>query len=198
MGAAALSLAGRENEITLRFADEPAAPSVRDMLVRHFNAPETSSLGRWFDAAAGLLDITRRMGFEGQAAMLLEGVAERHGAVPADPSLFSITCDNELDLTALAMRVGDERDTGRGAALFHATLAAALAEWVAQSAQPLGLTTVAGGGGCFLNAILARGLHDALAMRGIALYQAHAVPPNDGGLSLGQAWVALNDQNGAR
>jgi hydrogenase maturation protein HypF len=197
MGAAALSLAGRENEITRRFVDEPAARSVRDMLVRHFNAPETSSLGRWFDAAAGLLDITRRMGFEGQAAMMLEGAAERHGAVPADPSLFSITGDNELDLTALAMRVGDERDPGRGAALFHATLAAALAEWVVQSARPLGLTTVVGGGGCFLNAILARGLHDALGMRDIALVQAHAVPPNDGGLSLGQAWVAMNALNGA-
>jgi hydrogenase maturation protein HypF len=198
MGAAALALAGRENETERRFADEPAARSVRDMLVRHFNAPETSSLGRWFDAAAGLLGVTRRMSFEGQAAMLLEGAAERHGAVPANPSLFSITGDNELDLTALAMRVGDERDAGHGAALFHATLVAALAEWVAQSARQLGLTTVAGGGGCFLNAILARGLHDALGTRGIALCQAHAVPPNDGGLALGQAWVALNDLNGAR
>ena len=70
------------------------------MLVRHFNAPETSSLGRWFDAAAGLLGVTRRMAFEGQAAMLLEGVAERHGAVPADPSLYSIDRGNELDLDA--------------------------------------------------------------------------------------------------
>jgi len=198
MAAAALSLAGRENEIARRFADEPAARSVRDMLVRHFNAPETSSLGRWFDAAAGLLGVTRRMSFEGQAAMLLEGAAERHGAVPADSSLFAITGDNELDLTALAMRLASERDVGRGAALFHATLVAALAAWVAQAAQELDLRAVAAGGGCFLNALLARGLHDALDSRGIALYQAHAVPPNDGGLCLGQAWVAMNDLNGAR
>jgi len=198
MGAAALSLAGRENEIARRFAGEPAARSVRDMLVRRFNAPETSSLGRWFDAAAGLLGVTRRMSFEGQAAMLLEGAAERHGAVPADASLFSITGDNELDLTALVMRLADVGDTGRGAALFHATLVAALAAWVAQAAQELDLDAVAAGGGCFLNALLARGLHDALALRGIALYQAQAVPPNDGGLSLGQAWVAMNDLNGAR
>jgi hydrogenase maturation protein HypF len=196
MGAAALSLAGRENEIARRFADEPAARSVRDMLVRRFNAPETSSLGRWFDAAAGLLDVTRRMSFEGQAAMLLEGAAERHGAVPADSSLFSITGDNELDLTALAMYLADERNVGRGAALFHATLVAALAAWVAHAAQEFDLKTVAAGGGCFLNAVLARGLHDALDSRDIALYQAHAVPPNDGGLSLGQAWVAMNTFDG--
>ncbi len=50
---------------------------------------------------------------------------------------------------------------------------------------------VACGGGCFLNAILARGLRAALAARGIAMLEAMAVPPNDGGLSLGQAWVAL-------
>jgi len=198
MGAAALSLAGRENEIARRFADEPAARSVRDMLVRRFNAPETSSLGRWFDAAAGLLGVSRRMHFEGQAAMLLEGAAVRHGAVPADTSLFSITGDNELDLTALVMRLADERDAGRGAALFHATLVAALAAWVAQAAQEFDLDAVAAGGGCFLNALLARGLYETLNLRGIALYQAEAVPPNDGGLCLGQAWVAMNDTNGVR
>jgi hydrogenase maturation protein HypF len=91
------------------------------------------------------------------------------------------------------MRLADERDIGRGAALFHATLVDALAVWVTQTSQNLNLGTVAGGGGCFLNAILARGLHAALNSRGIALVQAQQVPPNDGGLALGQAWVALAD-----
>jgi hydrogenase maturation protein HypF len=198
MGASALSLAGRDNEIATRFAAEAAAPSVRDMLVRRFNAPETSSMGRWFDAAAGLLGVRRRMSFEGQAAMLLEAAADRHGPVAADSSLYVIDAAHELDLTALVMHLADMRDVGRGAALFHATLVAALAAWVAQAAQERNLATVAGGGGCFLNAILARGLHAELEARGIALHQAHAVPPNDGGLALGQAWVALNDPIGVR
>jgi len=153
-------------------------------------------MGRWFDAAAGLLDLKRRMAFEGQAAMLLEGAAERHGAVAADPSLYAITPENELDLTALAMRLADERDIGRGAALFHATIVAALAAWVTPVARKHGLTTIVGGGGCFLNAILARGLHAALRRRGLALLQAHALPPNDGGLALGQAWIARQDASG--
>ena len=198
MGAAALSLAGRDHEIPMRFADERAAASVRDMLARRFNAPETSSMGRWFDAAAGLLGLMPRMTFEGQAAMLLEGAAERHGSIPADRSLYSINAENELDLTALAMRLAEERDIGRGAALFHATLVDALAAWVTQASLNLNLSTVAGGGGCFLNAILASGLHLALGSRGIALVQAQAVPPNDGGLALGQAWVALADSRGDR
>jgi hydrogenase maturation protein HypF len=189
MGAAALALAGRGDEIEARYDDEPAAATVAEMLARGFNAPETSSMGRWFDAAAGLLHVKRRMAFEGQAAMLLEGIAERHGAVPADHSLYTIGHGNELDLAPLLMRLAGERDAGHGAALFHATLVAALAQWVARAAAECGLPTVAGGGGCFMNAILARGLRAALAQHGVRLLEAQAVPPNDGGLSLGQAWV---------
>jgi hydrogenase maturation protein HypF len=84
------------------------------------------------------------------------------------------------------MRVGDERDPGLAAALFHATLVAALADWVTRAAEALDLTQVAGAGGCFLNAILARGLRAALAARNLTMLEA----PNDGGLALGQAWVA--------
>ena len=190
MAAAALALAGRGAEITARFADEAAAASVATMLQRGLHAPETSSLGRWFDAAAGLLGVTRRMAFEGQAAMLLEGLAERHGAVQAEPALATIDADNQLDLAALALRLALETDAGRGAALFHATLVAALADWVARAAEVQQIQTVACGGGCFLNALLAGGLRRELAARGITLLQAQAVPPNDGGIALGQAWVA--------
>ncbi len=197
MGAAALALAGRFDEIERRYADEPAAATVAQMLARGFNAPQTSSMGRWFDAAAGLLGVQRRMAFEGQAAMLLEGAAERHGTVAADPSLYAIGGGNELDLTPLLMHLADERDTGQGAALFHATLVAALAAWVERAALERGLTAIAGGGGCFMNAILARGLAAALARRGLALLEAREVPPNDGGLALGQAWVARLVAGGA-
>jgi hydrogenase maturation protein HypF len=55
---------------------------------------------------------------------------------------------------------------------------------------------VACSGGCFLNALVARGLSDSLSAMGIAMLEAHAVPPNDGGLSLGQAWVARHAVRG--
>jgi hydrogenase maturation protein HypF len=190
MAAAALALAGRDADILRRFAAEPAAPMVARMLARAVNAPETSSMGRWFDAAAGLLDVKRRSSFEGQAAMLLEGLAERHGAVSADPSLFAITADNALDLTPLVGRLCTVADPAFGAALVHAVVVAALAAWVGKTAREQGIATVACGGGCFLNAILARGLRAALSATGITMLEAQAVPPNDGGLALGQAWVA--------
>ena len=195
MAAAALALAGSHAEIAARFAGEPAAFTVAEMLARNVNAPQTSSMGRWFDAAAGLLEVRRRSAFEGQAAMLLEGLAERHGAVAADPLLFALTAANELDLVPLAARLALERDAAFGAALFHATVIAGLAAWVARASRKHGITTVACGGGCFLNAILARGLSEALLAAGIAMLEAHAVPPNDGGLSLGQAWVARETGN---
>jgi len=191
MAAAALACCDRSAEIERRFHDEPAASTVAAMLARGVNAPETSSMGRYFDAAAGLLGVRRRMAFEGQAAMLLEGLADRNGEVAADPALFAVTASRQLDLTALLARLADETDPGFGAALFHATLVAALAEWVSSAAQACGIGKVACAGGCFLNAILARGLRAALAARGITMLEAMAVPPNDGGLSLGQAWVAI-------
>jgi hydrogenase maturation protein HypF len=190
MAAAALALVQRGGQIPSRFATEPAAPLVARMLAQPLNAPETSSMGRWFDAAAGLLDVTRRSSFEGQAAMLLEGLAARHGPVPADSSLFALGPGHELDLSPLVARLCTVDDAGYGAALFHSVLVAALASWVGAAARKHGLTTLACGGGCFLNAIVAEGLRDALATMGITMLEAQAAPPNDGGLALGQAWVA--------
>ncbi|MEO8675369.1 MAG: carbamoyltransferase HypF [Casimicrobiaceae bacterium] len=191
MAAAALARCGRGDEITRRFDDEPAAPIVAAMLARGVHAPPTSSMGRQFDAAAGLLGVRRRMAFEGQAAMLLEGLADAHGAVNALDAGFMIAAGNVLDFSPLLARLADERDAAFGAALFHATVIEGLAAWAARAARAEGLATVACGGGCFLNALLARGLRAALAARGLAMREAMAVPPNDGGLSLGQAYVAL-------
>src|SRR5207247_188030 len=127
------------------------------------------SMGRWFDAAAGMLGFCRRMSFEGQAPMLLEGRAARYGAIDADPALFRINEALELDLAPLVLRLAGERDADRGAAFFHATLVVALAEWVTRAARSRNVRVIACGGGCFLNAILARGLRAALASRGIAM-----------------------------
>jgi hydrogenase maturation protein HypF len=190
MAASALARIGRSEEIVRRFGDEPAAATVAQMLARGARVPATTSAGRWFDAAAGLLGVSRRMAFEGQAAMQLEGLAEAYGPVAAEPGLHAIDAAGTLDLTPLAVRLAAIEDAPFGAALFHAVLVEALAEWVEASSRRTGIATVACGGGCFLNAILARGLRSALTRRGIAMLEAAAVPPNDGGLALGQAAVA--------
>ena len=62
---------------------------------------------------------------------------------------------------------------------------------VAAAARAQRLETIVCGGGCFLNHILSRGLVESLTRRGFNVLLARQLPPNDGGLSLGQAWVAL-------
>lgn len=189
MAAAALHALGRPGEIACRFADEPAAPTVATMLSRGLNCPLTSSAGRWFDAAAGLLGVKRRMSFEGQAAMLLEGLAARQGPVAPQADAWRIE-SGILDLHPLLARLAEERDAARGAATFHATLAAGLMDWLVQAASREGLDTVVASGGCLLNRILSQALLAGCAREGLRLLLAGELPPNDGGLSLGQAWVA--------
>jgi hydrogenase maturation protein HypF len=191
MAASALHRMGRDDEISRRFA-MPAADVLRQMLEQGVKAPATSSCGRLFDAAAGLLRIRDVTSFEGQAAMLLEGLAERHGEVEPLANAYVLAADGTLDFLPLLAVLADMPDPAFGAALFHATLAQGLAAWVTQAAAHGGVKIIALGGGCFLNAILSRNLHDALTGAGLTVLAAHQVPPNDGGLSLGQAWVAIN------
>lgn len=195
MAAAALFQIGRGDEIARRFPNQAAAAQLHQLLERGLNTPKTSSLGRCFDAAAGLLGTREVMAYEGQAAMLLEGLAE--GAEEGAGELFTLSCKlkresvDVLDLLPLLAYLADEKDAARGAALFHATLASALTDWTQRAAREQSLTTVALGGGCFLNHILSRALKQQLGARGFTVLEARQAPPNDGGLSLGQAWVAM-------
>ena len=194
MAAAALHLLGQVETIPARFANEPAAATVTQMLQRTINCPTTSSAGRYFDAAAGLLDLRRRSTFEGQAAMLLEGLATRHGAVTPLAEGWRIAADGTLDLRPLmqTLATAPPQASGLMAARFHATLAAALLDWVVQAGRRTRLQTVVAAGGCFLNRLLSSALRSTLPSRGIRFVEARNLPPNDGGLSLGQAWVALH------
>ena len=190
MAAAALCALGRGDEIVKRFTDEPGAATVATMLARGLNCPQTSSAGRLFDAAAGLLGVSRRTTYEGQAAMLLEGLAARHGELPPLAADWRLD-DGVLDFRPLLASLTAMNDPAAAAAAFHATLVAGLADWVAWGAARTGIDTVAAAGGCLLNRRLAAGLRRACATRGLRFVEARALPPNDGGLSLGQAWVAM-------
>ena len=189
MAAAVLHRLGRADEIATRFADQPLAAQLPHILTKGLNTPLTSSLGRVFDAAAALLGIRHLASFEGQAAMLLEGCATRH---QGEAMLWADGWRIEhgvLDLLPLLGRLTDWSGPAEvAAAAFHRTLAAALQDWVqavAPGQQPLALS-----GGCFLNALLVSHLQALFSPTGRPLLFARAVPPNDGGIAHGQAWVA--------
>ena len=152
MAAAVLFQLGRGDEIAQRFPDQPGAQTVAAMLQRNLNCPITSSTGRLFDAAAGLLGVNEAQAFEAQAAILLQELAHNQGEVAPLEDGWQIAEDGVLDFSPLLAVLVDcpreNNSAGYGAALFHATLAAGLAEWwnVPPAIQHC---HVALGGGCF-------------------------------------------------
>lgn len=193
MAASALHALGRAEEIQRRFVGQRAF-AVRQMLESGVHVPQTSSAGRLFDAAAGLLGVREHQAFEGQAPMLLEGLADAHGPEQPLPGGFRLAEDGSLDFLPLLAAIADDNDAGRAAAVFHATLAAGLARWVLGFSERHGVPRVVFGGGCFLNRVLASALGLGLREAGLEVFQASQVPPNDGGLSLGQAWIAIHSE----
>jgi hydrogenase maturation protein HypF len=194
MAAAVLHELGCNAEIGERFADGGAI--VGRMLAQGINSPYSSSMGRAFDAAAGLLGLCDRMRYEAQAAMLLEQAAtrhiEQHGWPEPMMDGWRLGPDGQLDLLPLLASLIDASDVDRAAARFHATLVTGLADWVGQAAQTCKLRTVAWGGGCFLNSLLSYGLRQNLEQAGLTLLAPRRLSPGDASIAVGQAWVALN------
>lgn len=212
MAASVLHACGRSAEIPAFLAKHfPRRDGklLTTMLERGLNCPPTSSLGRLFDAAAGLLGLRAEARYEGQAAMELECIAASYGAVQAMPDGMQLN-QGIADFTPLLSRLADCDDQAYGAALFHATLAEGLACWVNAVAQGDFLNAIPQedflrgalhqqktakiviGGGCAMNAVLMTALRQALQENGLTVFEAQQAPPNDGGLALGQAWVARN------
>ncbi len=186
MAAAALHALGRDAEIADRFANQRHAGQIAQLL-QPPGAPMTTSAGRLFDAVAGLLGTSAVQRYEGQAAMELEARVRR---VQIDRAGWSIE-DGIVDLRPLLARLAAPGlNAIDGAELFHGTFAAAMVDLVTRAARAHGLSAVALSGGCFLNRVLTTEMRAGLLAAGIQPLIARAVPPNDGGLSLGQAWIA--------
>jgi hydrogenase maturation protein HypF len=151
----------------------------------------TTSVGRLFDAAAALLGFTREISFEGQAAMWVEHLAR--GAQPAKAYPFTFT-DEELDFRPLLQSVIRDRQAGRNIAeiarSFQRGVAAGLCEGSLLLCREHGLDTIVLSGGVFQNELLLEDVKDMLQDSDISAWTNHAVPPNDGGVSLGQAALA--------
>ncbi len=187
LAAVMLQMLGRGHEIERRFAAQPDAARLIAELAGSGAGRRSSSLGRLFDAASGLLGFRQMQIYRDQAGLLMEGAAEGFGEAPALSAGWRIA-NGQLDLLPLFDYLADETNPARGAAVFYATTAAALTEWVC-SVVPAG-ARIAAGGGCLQNQVFAGELRSRLSQRGLHLMEARRVPPSDGGLALGQAWVA--------
>jgi len=195
MGVAALAALDRAGEAASYFPDQPLAGRLAQALSAPCVTGMTSSMGRLFDAAAALLGLRTRQSYEGQAAAELESLVASPVALSGGFRIAEGVLDFRPLLTVLTELRGDAR---AGAELFHGTVIAGLAAWIADAVAMTGVTTVALGGGCFMNRVLAEGLVSGLRDLGLTPLLPHAVPANDGGLSFGQACIARLRTAGGR
>jgi hydrogenase maturation protein HypF len=151
------------------------------------NAPPTSSAGRLFDAVSALLGIRDEVTYEGQAAIELEYAAD-----PTDLGSYAVAfIDGQLQVSALVRALADELLRSVPvpvlAARFHNSLADAVLAVCQHLRAEHQLSTVALSGGVFQNALLVSRCLDRLEPAGFTVLTHRQVPPNDGGISLGQS-----------
>jgi hydrogenase maturation protein HypF len=185
MAAAALHRMERDDEIIRRFSEMRGMSLIVEMLRRGVRAPLTSSCGRWFDAAAALSGIGLVARYESEAPMLFEGLVRAPRVLEGAWSIDRGVLD-PLPLLEATM----DMDPADAADAFHGTFAAAVAAWAIEASEARGLSTIALSGGCMLNGALVASLVPRLQAAGVTVLRPRALPPGDGAISLGQAWVA--------
>jgi hydrogenase maturation protein HypF len=170
-----------------------AWPDVLTLARRGVNAPVTSSAGRLFDAVAALLGVRDSINYEGQAAVELEQLAatSRRDPYPAaitDGRPLTVAGSDLIRAAAEDLLAGVPREVI--GSRFHQGVAAMIGEACGLLRERSGLGTVALSGGVFQNLLLLGTVVDLLEGRGFRVLTHSRVPPNDGGISLGQAVVA--------
>lgn len=169
-------------------------PVLTRMLARGVCAPATSSAGRLFDAVASILDLKQMISFEGEAAMAVESAAEAaDSTLPVTLPDITVCQDNGILIADWRVTILAIVDAVRGgtsatsvASAFHRVLAALIADIATRTDCRQVLLT----GGCFQNARLLHVAISYLHSSGVEVYWHHRVPPNDGGLAVGQAAYA--------
>ena len=168
--------------------------TLRGMLQRRFNSPLTSSVGRLFDAVASLVNLRQQLQFEGQAAMDLEFATdgfetENFYRLPLVAGRGLPVLDWSPLVEEILRDAGGGVSVGEMAAKFHN----ALAEAVVAVAKTVGEPRVVLSGGCFQNRHLTERTVKRLRAENFQPYWHQRVPPNDGGIALGQVYAARND-----
>jgi hydrogenase maturation protein HypF len=152
-----------------------------------------SSMGRLFDAVASLLGVRQRIDYEGQAAIELEALAESMGDTAGPELRLAVRRDGVIDPAGMLRAMVSALRAGVLpavlAAEFHRAVAVAVTEAVLEAAGPVRLVGLTGG--VFQNVLLLGGCRQRLQQAGFEVLTHHTVPPNDGGLALGQAAIAV-------
>jgi hydrogenase maturation protein HypF len=181
----------RKNAAPVAAFSAPELATLKTMLAKKLNSPLTSSVGRLFDAVASLINLRQQIRFEGQAAMELEfaldGVeTEERYELPLVTRHSSLVLDWSPMIEAILVDVQQGVGVGIISARFHN----ALAESIVAVAKRVGQNRVVLSGGCFQNRYLTEHAVRRLQAEGFRPYWHQRVPPNDGGIALGQVVAA--------
>jgi len=164
------------------------------MIDKNINSPLTSSCGRLFDAASSLIGIRDEISYEGQAAMELEsfcasGIKERYNFCVFKEGEEFIIDPQEIFIDIIeGLKEGIDKKVM--AAKFHNTVSEFTVDLCVKIRENTGINEIALSGGVFQNKYLTEKVIFSLEDKGFKVYIQRKVPPNDGGISLGQAVVA--------
>ena len=174
-------------------------PLVSAAIKTGVNTFESSSMGRLFDAAAAIFGVREANGYEGECPIALENAAAAALAAGKEPMPFRFhvvrdqagcLAADQADFARQMLRAASGGADREAAALGFHRAAAALVEEVCRAIRDeTGENRVALSGGVFANLLLLGGCFDRLEKSGFEVYTNRLVPPNDGGISLGQAWL---------
>ncbi len=164
------------------------------MLARDVNCPRTSSMGRLFDGVAALCGLGQEMTFEGQAAMKLEFAAEEEVVESYTIPLHASASGLVADWEPMIRQILEERLRGEPAGRISARFHNGLAQLALELARKADCEHAVLTGGCFQNTLLTRRVRQRLLEGGHRVYMHQRVPPGDGGIALGQIFVAARQQ----
>ena len=184
--------------------------AIGQIMTKKINSPFCSGIGRLFDGVASLLGVRQEVEFEGQAAMELESLAHHfycaHPEATADSTYQPMIYESEneliMDFSQLVCQLIDDLERGKSRAelafCFHCWLARSTTAMVRQCLQLGGdvqsrNSHILLGGGCFQNRMLLEFLGGRLKKIGLTVFTAEQVPVNDGGIALGQLYLAGKD-----
>lgn len=172
--------------------DRNAWPNLRRLIDRRINCPETSSMGRLFDAVSSLLGLADTVNYEGQAAMALEAIADRHCTTGYKFEIDSV--QGIIDARPVVRDIVTDVRSGTPASTISARFHWAVVDLIVTMARRLKaehrLNRVVLSGGVFQNSLLRECSRQQLEARGFEVFTHRRVPANDGGIALGQAAVA--------
>lgn len=188
---------GRLEELTIPFArglDLTKWSLLREAIKADINSPLCSSVGRLFDAVSAILGVRETVNYEGQAAIELEQAAEdgESGEYPFDiveeEGMFIV--DPDPIISAIVEEVGKGETPSVISARFHNTMARVISRMAKRMREVTALSEILLSGGVFQNHLLLARVWDLLDEDDFRVFVQQRVPPNDGGISLGQALYA--------